>query len=171
MEICVSVLDPSTGNSNCRQPGKVIVAIQRLAVPEGFGLGLPHQHGEFVLADNLLGVRWGGPPASARWYVEHAAPARLRQLIESSLAMCVGREQYRLGQISGQELDALQGSVFAATEAILKSASPPGQAAPRRVMRNMVAPFKPGKQAGCLVVVLFMVAAFLSGVLWHSLTL
>jgi hypothetical protein len=27
MEICVSVLDPSTGNSNCRQPGKVIVAI------------------------------------------------------------------------------------------------------------------------------------------------
>jgi hypothetical protein len=28
MEICVSVLDPSTGNSNCRQPGKVIVAIQ-----------------------------------------------------------------------------------------------------------------------------------------------
>jgi hypothetical protein len=29
MEICVSVLDPSTGNSNCRQPGKVIVAIQQ----------------------------------------------------------------------------------------------------------------------------------------------
>jgi hypothetical protein len=85
--------------------------------------------------------------------------------------MCIGREQYRLGKISGQELDALQGSVFAATEAILKSACPPGQAAPRRVMRNMVAPFKPGKRAGCLVVVLFMVAAFLSGVLWHSLTL
>ena len=38
----------------------------RLAVPEGLGLGLPHQHGEFVLADNLLAVCWGGPPASAR---------------------------------------------------------------------------------------------------------
>ena len=41
MEICVSVLDPSTGNSNCRQPGKVIVAIHAAFLTAS--LGIPNE--------------------------------------------------------------------------------------------------------------------------------